>query len=85
MLDLLIPFPGLPKPITMTYGTFAVLKNERNLPKVPGSQNKDIAFRISTVVVVSTLSSRISILPDLFLCLLAQSYRRHEAPSRAHL
>ncbi|KAF2472981.1 putative NRPS-like enzyme [Lindgomyces ingoldianus] len=35
---------GLPKPITMTHATFAVLDNERNLPKVPGRRNRDYSI-----------------------------------------
>ncbi|KAJ8065226.1 hypothetical protein OCU04_005931 [Sclerotinia nivalis] len=34
---------GIPKPIAMTHGTFAVLDNERNLPKVPGRKNRDFS------------------------------------------
>ena len=32
---------GLPKPVTMTHGTFAVLDNDRNFPSVPGRKNHD--------------------------------------------
>ncbi|KAH7034609.1 uncharacterized protein B0I36DRAFT_381511 [Microdochium trichocladiopsis] len=32
---------GLPKPITMTHGSLAVLDNEHNLPEVPGRRNRD--------------------------------------------
>ncbi|KAI0532164.1 hypothetical protein GGR58DRAFT_491137 [Xylaria digitata] len=32
---------GLPKPITMTHGSFAVLDNEHNLPDVPGRKKRD--------------------------------------------
>ncbi|KAI0387834.1 hypothetical protein F5Y04DRAFT_286810 [Hypomontagnella monticulosa] len=32
---------GLPKPITMTHGSFAVLDNEHNLPQVPGRRKRD--------------------------------------------
>ncbi|KAH9883223.1 hypothetical protein F4778DRAFT_56041 [Xylariomycetidae sp. FL2044] len=32
---------GLPKPITMTHGSFAVLDNEHNLPDVPGRRKRD--------------------------------------------
>ncbi|KAF2202987.1 acetyl-CoA synthetase-like protein [Delitschia confertaspora ATCC 74209] len=35
---------GLPKPITMTHATFAVLDNERNLPKTPGRRNRDYSI-----------------------------------------
>ncbi|KAF2256018.1 acetyl-CoA synthetase-like protein [Trematosphaeria pertusa] len=35
---------GLPKPITMTHATFAVLDNERYLPKVPGRRNRDYSI-----------------------------------------
>lgn len=35
---------GIPKPITMTHGSFAVLDNERNLPSVPGRQNRDFGI-----------------------------------------
>lgn len=36
--------PGLPKPITMTHATFAVLDRERNLPKVSGRKNRDYSI-----------------------------------------
>ncbi|KAI0416363.1 hypothetical protein F5X98DRAFT_388112 [Xylaria grammica] len=32
---------GIPKPITMTHGSFAVLDNEHNLPGIPGRKNRD--------------------------------------------
>ncbi|KAI0202879.1 hypothetical protein F4808DRAFT_458586 [Astrocystis sublimbata] len=32
---------GLPKPITMTHGSFAALDNEHNLPEVPGRRKRD--------------------------------------------
>ncbi|KAI0813826.1 hypothetical protein GGR55DRAFT_702803 [Xylaria sp. FL0064] len=32
---------GIPKPITMTHGSFAVLDNEHNLPEVPGRKNRN--------------------------------------------
>ena len=32
---------GIPKPITMTNGTFAALDNDRNFPKVPGRRTND--------------------------------------------
>ncbi|KAI1824128.1 hypothetical protein F4861DRAFT_277511 [Xylaria intraflava] len=32
---------GLPKPITMTHGSFSVLDNEHNLPDVPGRRKRD--------------------------------------------
>ncbi|KAI1747021.1 hypothetical protein F4782DRAFT_522771 [Xylaria castorea] len=32
---------GLPKPITMTHGSFAVLDNEHNLPDIPGRKKRD--------------------------------------------
>ncbi|KAI1370978.1 acetyl-CoA synthetase-like protein [Hypoxylon crocopeplum] len=32
---------GLPKPITMTHGSFATLDNEHNLASVPGRKNRD--------------------------------------------
>ncbi|KAI1478995.1 acetyl-CoA synthetase-like protein [Daldinia eschscholtzii] len=32
---------GLPKPITMTHGSFAVLDNEHNLPEIPGRKKRD--------------------------------------------
>ncbi|KAI1811710.1 hypothetical protein GGS20DRAFT_561714 [Poronia punctata] len=32
---------GLPKPITMTHGSFAVLDNEHNIPDVPGRRRRD--------------------------------------------
>jgi acyl-CoA synthetase (AMP-forming)/AMP-acid ligase II len=35
---------GLPKPITMTHGSFAVLDNERNLPGVAGRKNRDFSI-----------------------------------------
>ena len=35
---------GLPKPIRMTHGTFAVLDNERNLPRVHGRKNRDFSI-----------------------------------------
>ncbi|KAF2832434.1 putative NRPS-like enzyme [Ophiobolus disseminans] len=35
---------GIPKPITMTHATFAVLDNERNLPTVPGRRNRDYSI-----------------------------------------
>ena len=33
---------GLPKPVTMTHGSFAVVDNDRNFPKVPGRLNHDL-------------------------------------------
>ncbi|KAL8678453.1 MAG: hypothetical protein Q9186_005191 [Xanthomendoza sp. 1 TL-2023] len=33
---------GLPKPVTMTHGTFAVIDNDRNFPSVPGRKNHDL-------------------------------------------
>jgi thioester reductase-like protein/aryl carrier-like protein len=33
---------GLPKPITMTHGSFAILDNDRNFPTVPGRRNHDL-------------------------------------------
>lgn len=35
---------GIPKPITMTHGTFSILDNERNLPRVPRRQNRDFSI-----------------------------------------
>jgi acyl-CoA synthetase (AMP-forming)/AMP-acid ligase II len=35
---------GLPKPVVMTHGTFAVLDNERNLPEVPGRTKRDYSI-----------------------------------------
>ncbi|KAF2011090.1 putative NRPS-like enzyme [Aaosphaeria arxii CBS 175.79] len=35
---------GLPRPITMTHATFAVLDNERKLPTVPGRRNRDFSI-----------------------------------------
>ena len=35
---------GLPKPITMTNGTFAVLDSERKLPTTPGRSNRDFSI-----------------------------------------
>ncbi|PQE12515.1 nrps-like enzyme protein [Rutstroemia sp. NJR-2017a BBW] len=35
---------GLPKPIVMTHGTFAVLDNERNLPEVSGRTKRDYSI-----------------------------------------
>lgn len=35
---------GIPKPITMTHGTFSILDNERNLPGVPGRKNRDFSI-----------------------------------------
>ncbi|KAI1774063.1 acetyl-CoA synthetase-like protein [Hypoxylon cercidicola] len=32
---------GIPRPITMTHGTFAAFDNEHNLPRVPGRKNRD--------------------------------------------
>jgi hypothetical protein len=39
-----IDVPGLPKPITMTHATFAVLDRERNLPQVSGRKNRDYSI-----------------------------------------
>jgi hypothetical protein len=36
--------PGLPKPITMTHATFAVLDRERDLPRVSGRKNRDYSI-----------------------------------------
>ncbi|KAF1956304.1 acetyl-CoA synthetase-like protein [Byssothecium circinans] len=35
---------GLPKPITMTHATFAVLDSERNLPQTHGRKNRDYSI-----------------------------------------
>ncbi|KAF2799626.1 acetyl-CoA synthetase-like protein [Melanomma pulvis-pyrius CBS 109.77] len=35
---------GIPKPITMTHATFAVLDRERDLPKVTGRKNRDYSI-----------------------------------------
>lgn len=35
---------GIPKPITMTHGSFSILDNERNLPGVPGRRNRDFSI-----------------------------------------
>ncbi|KAF2680053.1 acetyl-CoA synthetase-like protein [Lentithecium fluviatile CBS 122367] len=35
---------GMPKPITMTHATFAVLDKERHLPTVPGRRNRDYSI-----------------------------------------
>lgn len=35
---------GVPKPITMTHATFAVLDRERYLPKTPGRKNRDYSI-----------------------------------------
>lgn len=35
---------GVPKPITMTHGSFSILDNERKLPTVPGRQNRDFSI-----------------------------------------
>ena len=35
---------GLPKPVVMTHGTFAVMDNDRNFPTVPGRKNHDITL-----------------------------------------
>ncbi|CAJ2511290.1 Uu.00g069150.m01.CDS01 [Anthostomella pinea] len=32
---------GIPKPITMTHGTFAALDNQHNLTQIPGRKNRD--------------------------------------------
>jgi hypothetical protein len=40
----LIDVPGLPKPITMTHATFAVLDRERDLPRVSGRKNRDYSI-----------------------------------------
>ena len=32
---------GLPKPVTMTHGSFAVIDNDRNFPTIEGRQNLD--------------------------------------------
>ncbi|KAL8968464.1 MAG: hypothetical protein Q9183_002448 [Haloplaca sp. 2 TL-2023] len=33
---------GLPKPVTMTHGSFAAIDNDRNFPVVPGRKNNDL-------------------------------------------
>lgn len=33
---------GLPKPVTMRHGSFAVMDNDRKFPKVPGRKNHDL-------------------------------------------
>ena len=35
---------GIPKPITMTHGSFSILDNERNLHRVPGRKNRDFSI-----------------------------------------
>lgn len=35
---------GLPKPITMTHGTFATMDNDRNLPNVEGRKRLDFTI-----------------------------------------
>ena len=35
---------GLPKPVVMTHGTFAVIDNDRNFPTVPGRKNHDLTI-----------------------------------------
>ncbi|MDI1492470.1 MAG: putative secondary metabolism biosynthetic enzyme [Ramalina farinacea] len=35
---------GLPKPVVMTHGTFAVMDNDRNFPTVPGRKNHDLTL-----------------------------------------
>ena len=35
---------GLPKPITMTHGTFATMDNDRNLPDVQGRKRLDFTI-----------------------------------------
>ncbi|KAI9705314.1 MAG: putative NRPS-like protein biosynthetic cluster [Bogoriella megaspora] len=35
---------GIPKPITMTHGTFATLDNDRNVPDVPGRKKHDFTL-----------------------------------------
>ena len=34
-------YAGIPKPITMTHGTFATIDNDRNMPVVEGRRNAD--------------------------------------------
>lgn len=33
---------GIPKPVTMTHGSFAVVDNDRNFPTIPGRRNHDL-------------------------------------------
>lgn len=33
---------GLPKPVTMTHASFAVIDNDRNFPSIPGRRNHDL-------------------------------------------
>lgn len=33
---------GIPKPVTMTHGSFAVVDNDRNFPSIPGRRNHDL-------------------------------------------
>lgn len=35
---------GIPKPVTMTHGTFSILDNERNLPGVAGRKKRDFSI-----------------------------------------
>ncbi|KAL8670629.1 MAG: hypothetical protein Q9168_004840 [Polycauliona sp. 1 TL-2023] len=34
---------GLPKPVTMTHASFAVMDNDRNFPSIPGRKNHDLS------------------------------------------
>lgn len=34
-------YAGIPKPITMTHGTFATIDNDRNMPVIEGRRNVD--------------------------------------------
>ena len=34
-------YTGIPKPITMTHGTFATIDNDRNMPIIEGRRNAD--------------------------------------------
>ena len=34
-------YAGIPKPITMTHGTFATIDNDRNMPVIEGRRNAD--------------------------------------------
>jgi acyl-coenzyme A synthetase/AMP-(fatty) acid ligase/acyl carrier protein len=34
---------GIPKPVTMTHGTFATIDNDRNFPSIPGRRNHDLS------------------------------------------
>ena len=35
---------GLPKPVTMTHASFAVIDNDRNFPSIPGRRNHDLTI-----------------------------------------